>query len=52
MGQKKVLASEIEQIKNTFAPDKRTALFNIDVLDGPSGFTLIGEQIYPGQLIL
>ncbi|MEP2690340.1 C40 family peptidase [Maribacter dokdonensis] len=47
MGQKKVLASEIEQIKNTFAPDKRTALFNIEVLDGPSGFTLIGETNLP-----
>lgn len=47
MGQKKVLSSEIEQIKNTFAPDKRTALFNIEVLDGPTGFTLIGETNLP-----
>ncbi|WP_430428673.1 C40 family peptidase [Maribacter litoralis] len=47
MGQKKILADEIEQIKNVFAPDKRTALFNIDVLDGPSGFTLIGESNLP-----
>ncbi|WP_291959738.1 C40 family peptidase [Maribacter sp.] len=45
--EKKLLVKEIESIKNTFAPDKRTALFNLEVLDGPSGFTLVGETNLP-----
>lgn len=45
--EKKLLVKEIEIIKNTFAPDKRTALFNLEVLDGPSGFTLVGETNLP-----
>jgi hypothetical protein len=43
MDEKKLLVNEIENIKNVFAPDKRTALFNLEVLDGPSGFRLVGE---------
>lgn len=42
-----MMANEIEGVKNVFAPDKRTALFNIEVLDGPSGFTLVGETNLP-----
>ncbi|SHJ57123.1 SH3 domain-containing protein [Maribacter aquivivus] len=45
--EKKLLVKEIEIIKNTFAPDKRTALFNLEVLDGPSGFTMFGETNLP-----
>ncbi|MDO6471637.1 SH3 domain-containing C40 family peptidase [Maribacter sp. 1_MG-2023] len=45
--EKKLLVKEIEIIKSTFAPDKRTALFNLEVLDGPSGFTLAGETNLP-----
>ncbi|SIQ03203.1 C40 family peptidase [Maribacter ulvicola] len=47
MDEKKVLVKEIESIRNAFAPDKRTALFNLEVLDGPSGFTLVGETNLP-----
>lgn len=47
MDEKKMMANEIEGVKNVFAPDKRTALFNIEVLDGPSGFTLVGETNLP-----
>ncbi|MGO4919984.1 C40 family peptidase [Maribacter spongiicola] len=47
MDEKKLLIKEIEIIKSTFAPDKRTALFNLEVLDGPSGFTLAGETNLP-----
>jgi len=47
LNEKKILVDEINSIKNAFAPDKRTALFNIDVLEGPSGFTLIGETNLP-----
>ncbi|WP_324024774.1 SH3 domain-containing C40 family peptidase [Maribacter sp. BPC-D8] len=45
--EKKLLVKEIEIIKSTFAPDKRTAFFNLEVLDGPSGFTLTGETNLP-----
>jgi len=45
--EKNILINEIENTKNTFAPDKRTALFNIEVLEGPSGFTLLGESNLP-----
>ncbi|MEP2238539.1 MAG: SH3 domain-containing C40 family peptidase [Maribacter sp.] len=45
--EKKLLVKEIEIIKNAFAPDKRTALFNLEVLDGPSGFILAGETNLP-----
>jgi cell wall-associated NlpC family hydrolase len=47
MDEKKLLVQEIEIIKNAFAPDKRTALFNLEVLDGPSGFTMVGETNLP-----
>ena len=48
--EKNILIQEIENIKNTFAPDKRTALFNISVLDGPSNLTLAGESNLPNAV--
>lgn len=45
--EKDVLIHEIETIKHTFAPDKRTALFNISILDSPSNLTLTGESNLP-----
>ncbi|WP_419213182.1 NlpC/P60 family protein [Maribacter sp. X9] len=44
---KETILIEVENVKNTFAPDKRTALFNIEVLKGPSSFTLAGESNLP-----
>ena len=48
--EKNILINEIENTKNIFAPDKRTALFNIEVLEGPSGFTLMGESNLPNAV--
>lgn len=45
--EKKILVHEIDNIKKIFAPDKRTALFDMDVLEGTSGFTVIGESNLP-----
>lgn len=45
--EKNILVNEIENVKRYFAPDRRTALFNIDVLKGPSNFTLLGESNLP-----
>ena len=41
---KEVLLNVIKNTKNTFAPDKRTALFDVVILEGPSNFTLAGES--------
>ncbi|TLP80709.1 C40 family peptidase [Maribacter sp. ACAM166] len=45
--EKEILDNEIENIKSTFAPDERTALFNIGVLEGTSSLTLAGESNLP-----
>ena len=45
--EKKISNDEIESIKDFFAPDKRTALFNVDVLEDPSGLKLVGESNLP-----
>ncbi len=44
---KEVLITAIENTKAHFAPDKRTALFDIIILEGPSDFTLTGESNLP-----
>ncbi|MGB3143238.1 MAG: SH3 domain-containing C40 family peptidase, partial [Maribacter sp.] len=48
--EKETILIEVERTKNNFAPDKRTALFNIEVLKGPSSFTLIGESNLPAAV--
>lgn len=45
--EKGILLKEIENTKRSFAPDKRTALFDIVVLTGPSSITLAGESNLP-----
>lgn len=45
--EKEVLINEVEIVKNTFAPDKRTALFNISIVESPSMLTLTGESNLP-----
>ncbi len=44
---KEMIAQEITNIKNYFAPDKRTALFNIKVADQPESIVLTGESNQP-----
>ena len=48
--QKKISNDEIESIKQFFAPDKRTALFNVEALENPSGLKLIGESNLPNAV--
>ncbi|APQ17309.1 C40 family peptidase [Maribacter hydrothermalis] len=48
--EKNILVREVESVKKHFAPDKRTALFNIDVLSGSSNFTLVGESNLPNAV--
>lgn len=48
--EKEILADEIENTKKTFAPDTRTALFNIVALYGPSSLTLTGESNLPNAV--
>lgn len=48
--EKEILADEIENTKRTFAPDTRTALFNIVALYGPSSLTLTGESNLPNAV--
>ena len=45
--EKKISIREIDSIKDFFAPDKRTALFNVEALDDPSGIKLVGESNLP-----
>ncbi len=47
---KEVLITAIENTKAHFAPDKRTALFDIVILEGPSDFTLTGESNLPNAI--
>jgi hypothetical protein len=47
LNEKKISDGEIESIKDFFAPDKRTALFNVKVLEEPSGLKLVGESNLP-----
>lgn len=44
---KALLLHEIENTRKTFAQDKRTALFDIVILNGPSRITLAGESNLP-----
>lgn len=44
---KEVLITALEDTKAAFAPDSRTALFEIIALEGPSDFTLTGESNLP-----
>ena len=48
--EKKISNDEIENIKQFFAPDKRTALFNVEALENPSGLKLIGESNLPNAV--
>ena len=48
--QKKISNDEIDSIKQFFAPDKRTALFNVEALENPSGLKLIGESNLPNAV--
>ena len=45
--QKKISNDEIESIKHFFAPDSRTALFNVEVLENSTGLKLAGESNLP-----
>ncbi len=45
--EKKISNYAIESIKDFFAPDKRTAVFNVEVLEEPSGLKLVGESNLP-----
>ena len=40
----KAIFAHIEQVRSEFAPDKRTALFDISVFDSGTGYTLAGES--------
>lgn len=44
---KQILAQEINDIATTYAPDKRTALFDIIVIKGKSEYILSGESNLP-----
>lgn len=44
---KKILAQQIREIRLEYAPDKRTALFDIVVVDGTGEFLLAGESNLP-----
>ncbi|WP_339835586.1 C40 family peptidase [uncultured Maribacter sp.] len=45
--EKIISTNEIQSIKHIVAPDKRVALFNVEVLEDPSGLKLIGESNLP-----
>lgn len=47
MDDKRRLVSEIQKIQSEYAPDKRTALFDITAADGDDGFVLSGETNLP-----
>lgn len=44
---KRKLLSEIENIRSEYAPDKRTVLFDIAVVDGSDAYVLAGESNMP-----
>ena len=50
MKDKRRLFSEIQKIKSEFAPDSRTALFDIAIVDGSKGYVLQGETNIPEAL--
>ncbi|MDA9089318.1 C40 family peptidase [Maribacter arcticus] len=43
----KISNVEIESIKDFFALDKRTALFNVEAIEDPTGLKLVGESNLP-----
>ncbi|HEA19906.1 hypothetical protein LCGC14_1868930 [marine sediment metagenome] len=47
MDDKRKLFTEIEKTRSEFAPDKRTALFDITVIDGSDAYVLSGETNMP-----
>lgn len=47
MDDKRKLSAEIQQIHSKFAPDKRTSLFYITVVDAADAFVLTGETNLP-----
>ena len=42
-GEMKKLQTIIDEVKSEYAPDKRVALFNIDIQKSESSFKLVGE---------
>ncbi|MGB6151279.1 MAG: C40 family peptidase [Pricia sp.] len=44
---KRKLLAEIQNIKSEYAPDKRTALFDLTVVDGSDAYILAGETNLP-----
>ena len=47
MDDKRKLFTEIDKIRSEYAPDKRTALFDIAVIDGSKEYVLSGETNMP-----
>ena len=47
MDDKRKLFTEIEKTRSEYAPDKRTALFDITVIDGSDAYVLTGETNMP-----
>jgi hypothetical protein len=41
------LAEQIAAVRSEYAPDKRTALFDITVVESPNGYILMGESNLP-----
>ena len=50
-GEMKKLQTIIDKVKSEYAPDKRVALFNVDVKKGDSSFKLVGETTEPDAKI-
>jgi len=44
---KRKLLEQIQQVQSEFAPDKRTALFDVSVVDAADAFVLTGESNLP-----
>ncbi len=47
MDDKRKLLAQIQQVQSEYAPDKRTALFDVSVVDAADAFVLTGESNLP-----
>ncbi len=47
MSDERILLEQIQEVQSTYAPDKRTALFDISVVDAQDIFVLRGESNLP-----
>ncbi len=47
MNDKRKLLAQIQQVQSEYAPDKRTALFDVTVVDAADAFVLTGESNQP-----